>query len=109
MELNDIKTSTKGQVKNFITNETFYSNSNMTSEEIVRIAIAAKLANYFDGHVNWCKTALKTAKVKRTFLIISPLKFLALLRYLHSLSQLWKLKLVSFVIISSDQFKIRKG
>ena len=50
----------------------------MTSEDILSVANAAKVANYFDGYVNWCKAALKTAKVKRSFLIISPLKFLAL-------------------------------
>ena len=54
-------------MKNFITNEIFHSNSNMTSEDILSVANAAKVANYFDGYVNWCKAALETAKVERSF------------------------------------------
>ena len=39
----------------------------MTSEDILSVANAAKAANYFDGYVNWCKAALETAKVERSF------------------------------------------
>ena len=34
----------KGQVKNFVTNQTFQANSNLTSQEALKIASSARLA-----------------------------------------------------------------
>merc|ERR1719507_453563 len=54
----------KGQVKNFVTNQIFQANSNLTSQEALKIASSARLAGYLDGNVNWCQAALKAAKAE---------------------------------------------
>ena len=46
--------------------------SNLTSSDLVHIALAAKKANYLDGCVAWAKAALMAAKAER-----KPSKYIA--------------------------------
>ena len=41
----------KGQIRNFATNQVYVAKSNLTSNEILKVANAAKNAQYFDGYV----------------------------------------------------------
>ena len=54
----------KGQITNYITRKTYFARSNLTSQEALKIATQAKLANYFDGYVHWCEGALEAARAE---------------------------------------------
>ena len=41
----------KGQIRNFVTNHVYMAKSNLTSNELLKIANAAKKAQYFDGYI----------------------------------------------------------
>ena len=41
----------KGQLKNFATNQLYEAKSNLTSSEALRVASAARKAQYYDGYV----------------------------------------------------------
>ena len=68
-DANDI---VQGRVTNFVTGELFHSNSNLTSKEILKVANGAKIANYFDGYVNWCEAALKVTKIHNMYFQTFP-------------------------------------
>ena len=72
-DANDI---VQGKVTNFVTGELFHSNSNLTSKEILKVANGAKIANYFDGYVNWCEAALKVTKIHRMYFLTFQVSFL---------------------------------
>ena len=52
----------KGQIKSSSTGEIYCAKSNLTSNEIIRVANAAWKAQYYHGYVSWLEAALETAK-----------------------------------------------
>jgi hypothetical protein len=53
-----------GNIKDPKTGYVFSAKSNLTSVEVLKVATAAKSANYFDNHVDWAQAALKAAKLE---------------------------------------------
>ena len=64
LEHYDMKPSelVKGQIKSSLTGEIYQAKSNLTSNEIIRVANAAWKAQYYHGYVSWLEAALETAK-----------------------------------------------
>ena len=54
-----------GKVQDYETGSIYYSNSNLTSQETLVIATAAKMAGYLDSYVSWCKAALQVSKLEK--------------------------------------------
>ena len=54
----------KGEMKNFIRNDIYKSNSGLSPEELYQIAQEAKKLTYMDGQVKWINAALMEAKNK---------------------------------------------
>ena len=48
-----------GKVQDYENGSIYYANSNLTSQETLVIATAAKMAGYLDSYVSWCKAALQ--------------------------------------------------
>jgi hypothetical protein len=71
----DANAIVQGKVKSFVTGELFHSNSNLTSNEILKVANGAKIANYLDGYVNWCEAALKVTIIHKLFFATFPVGF----------------------------------
>ena len=51
-----------GIIRDHETGTLYQANSNLTSQETLVIATAAKMARYVDSYVDWCKAALEAAK-----------------------------------------------
>ena len=60
----DIKKLVKGEITDQMTKTKFTSKSRLDSKEIVKIAEAAKQADYLESYVGWCKAALEAAKME---------------------------------------------
>ena len=51
-----------GQITNYMTGETYVAKSKLNSLEALQIAVAARMAKYYDNYVSWCEAALEAAK-----------------------------------------------
>ena len=51
-------------ISDYQTGMAYRAASNLTSGEVLKVANAAKKANFYDGYVTWCQAALKAAKAE---------------------------------------------
>ena len=51
-----------GKITNYVTKQTFYSKSKLSSNDALKIASAAKESGYLENYVTWLQTALNFAK-----------------------------------------------
>ena len=63
-EFNNLSTIdiANGKITNLFRNETFFAKSELNSFDLIQIAKEAQNSQYFDGAVNWMRTALEKAK-----------------------------------------------
>ncbi len=75
----------KGQIRNYQNGKVHLANSNLTWEEVLQIAKAAKSSEFYDGYVQWTQGALEAAKSEgRSQKVIDTLsKMLASAKKLH--------------------------